>query len=261
MGSPMGTAGSKLEERVARAAEGALADRQFVTAIDVFVGLGWLPPSLVDQWRQGRVDYLERVVTANLSKISTAMSLFRRWARDHRLRPSETAYVARTRDRRPLRFTKTGNPAIERAYRTHWVSPSLSEAKQRRLAESESRPPDLVVIQAIHDWACTDCGRGGDLLLMDGPGPLCLGCADLDHLVYLPAGDATVTRRAKKASGLSAVVVRFSRTRKRYERQGVLVEEAALVLASEEPRDPAAGSSPRTGGQGAPPCRPTRPAP
>ena len=37
-----------------------------------------------------------------------------------------------------------------------------------------------------------------------------------------------------KASSLSAVVVRWSRARKRYERQGVMVEDPALVLAEEQ---------------------------
>jgi hypothetical protein len=63
------------------------------------------------------------------------------------------------------------------------------------------------------------------------PGPLCMDCADLGHLVFLPAGNAALSRRAKQASRLSAVVVRFSRTRKRYECQGILVEEAALEQA------------------------------
>ena len=69
------------------------------------------------------------------------------------------------------------------------------------------------------------CKGTGDLLIMDDAGPLCLACADTDHLVFLPSGEAALTRRAKKASGLSAVVVRWSRTRKRYERQGLLVED------------------------------------
>jgi hypothetical protein len=43
-----------------------------------------------------------------------------------------------------------------------------------------------------------------------------------------------LTRRAKASSRLSAVVVRFSRARKRYERQGVLVEEQALERAERE---------------------------
>jgi hypothetical protein len=69
---------------------------------------------------------------------------------------------------------------------------------------------------------------------MDDLGPLCMACAELDHLVFLPSGDAALTRRARRASGLSAVVVRFSRSRRRYERQGILVEEAALEQAEAE---------------------------
>ena len=92
----------------------------------------------------------------------------------------------------------------------------------------------LVVIQPIRDWTCADCSGTGDLLRMDDAGPLCLGCADLGHLVFLSAGDAALTRRATKASSLSAVVVRWSRTRKRYERQGVLVDEQALATAEDQ---------------------------
>jgi len=120
----------------------------------------------------------------------------------------------------------------ERAYRTHWVSPELSARERERLAES--RAPELVVISPIKDRICTACGGTGGRLLMEGPGPLCMRCVDMDHLVFLPAGDAALTRRAKRASRLSAVVVRFSRARKRYERQGILVEEAALERAENE---------------------------
>jgi hypothetical protein len=80
----------------------------------------------------------------------------------------------------------------------------------------------MVVIQPLNPWTCVGCGGSGSLLLMEDAGPLCMGCADLDHLVFLPAGNAALSRRARKASGLSAVVVRFSRSRKRYERQGIL---------------------------------------
>jgi hypothetical protein len=64
----------KLERRVAETAEAALAERRYVTAIDVLVGVGWLTPSAVDRWRQGRVEDLERVAQANLHKLSTAMA-------------------------------------------------------------------------------------------------------------------------------------------------------------------------------------------
>jgi len=96
---------------------------------------------------------------------------------------------------------------------------------------------DLVVFSILRDAKCTECGeeifRGG-LLRMEQQKPLCLECADLDHLVFLPRGDTALTRRSQKHSRLSAVVVRFSRTRGRYERQGVLIEPAALARAEGE---------------------------
>lgn len=224
----------RLEQRVVAVAETALSEHGFVTAIDIFLGLGWLPASSEQAWRQGRIPYLERVLTANLSKISKAMRFFRAWARRRGLQPSETAYVARARGRATLRFSMSGNPSIERAYRTHWVSPRLSERKRERLAERHGKPPDLLVISPIRDWTCAACEGTGELLIMEDPGPLCLACADMDHLVLLPAGDATLTRRAKAASTLSAIVVRISRARKRYERQGILVGEDALIAAERQ---------------------------
>lgn len=222
---------ASIERRVVRAAEAALRDHGYVAPVDVLVGMGWLQPVHRDHWWQGRVPYLEGVVQAGLGKISTAMRALRRWAREEGLQPSETAYVARTRDRRTLRFSASGDASIERAYRTHWISPALSEAKRARVVEQAGRPPDLVVVAPLGDWTCAGCEGTGSLLLMEDDAPLCLVCADLDHLAYLPAGDATLTRRARKASRLSAVVVRFSRSRKRYERQGILVEEHALQEA------------------------------
>lgn len=75
------------------------------------------------RWRTGGEAgcRLEQVVVASLPKISAAMRVFRDWARSAGLRPSETVYVSWTRDRRRLRFSKSGNLDIERAYSTHWL--------------------------------------------------------------------------------------------------------------------------------------------
>lgn len=99
---------------------------------------------------------------------------------------------------------------------------------------AEGQRSELVVISPLKDWTCTDCGGSGAFLTMEAAGPVCLECADMDHLVFLARGDAALTRRARKHSRLSAVVVRFSRSRRRYERQGVLVEEPALERAEAE---------------------------
>jgi hypothetical protein len=55
-----------------------------------------------------------------------------------------------------------------------------------------------------------------------------MSCVGLDDLEFLPAGDALLSRRVKAKSSRRAVVVRFSRTRRRYERQGLLVEPSVL---------------------------------
>lgn len=126
---------------MALAAEAALSEQSYVSPIDVLIGVGWLTPRAVDQWRQGRAEDLERLAQVNLHKLSAAMAIFRRWAADRGLHPSETAYIARTRDRRQLRFSRGGDAGIEAAYRTHWVSPQLSEAKRRRIQERQSASP------------------------------------------------------------------------------------------------------------------------
>ena len=110
------------------------------------------------------------------------------------------------------------------------------KAKEDKIA-SPATFKELVVFSILRESRCTECNKQlwkGDFLFMDAGRPLCLSCADLDHLTYLPRGDAALTRRAKKCSPLCAVVVRFSRSRGRYERQGILISEAALEQAEEE---------------------------
>lgn len=121
---------------------------------------------------------------------------------------------------------------MREAVAIRYTGPAMT-ARTEEAAKRGGKASDLVVISPLKSWTCAECSGTGTFLTMDDAGPLCLGCAELDHLVYLPAGDAALTRRAK-ASGLSAVVVRFSRARRRYERQGILLEEEALDRAERE---------------------------
>ena len=81
---------------------------------------------------------------------------------------------------------------------------------------------DLKVFITTSEAFCDECGeelgRSAWITLVENKGAMCLACADLDHLVFLPSGDAALTRRA----------------RKRYERQGLLVESQALDQAEVE---------------------------
>jgi hypothetical protein len=161
-------------------------------------------------------------VQVDSDKVMAAFAALQHWAEDRGLKPSEADY-------QDLQFTAGGDPDAARAYRTHWASAELAEPVVAR----PRRPRDIVVISAHSAWTCASCAETGDLLLKGTVGALCLDCADLGHLEFLPSGDAALTRRAKKASRLSAVVVRWSLRRKRYERQGILAEPRAIEQAAQ----------------------------
>ncbi len=219
-----------LADRVARAAQAALAAQGVATPIDVLVRIGWLDVGAMESWRRGQIDCLERAIRTDPSRTLEALHLLQSWATGEDVSASPSDYVARTVQRQPLRFSRSGDPAIEALYRTHWVSHELSEKERERVAGKASRAPDLVVVQPLnHEWTCHRCGGTGGLLMMENSGPACLRCVGLDGLEFLPAGDALLSRRVKAKSTRWAVVVRFSRSRRRYERQGLLVEPLALA--------------------------------
>ncbi|WP_406446432.1 DUF2293 domain-containing protein [Streptomyces sp. NBC_01613] len=104
------------------------------------------------------------------------------------------------------------------------------------MARLATPPPrtGLLVFQPLKRRHCKECHAGPlALLVLEEGAARCLDCADLGHLVFLPRGDTALTRRSREESTLSAVVVRFNRRKGRYERQGVLVEEAGLDRAEE----------------------------
>ncbi len=59
-----------------------------------------------------------------------------------------------------------------------------------------------VFITSGRDSTCDECGehlgRGAWIVLREDKKALCLSCADLEQLLFLPSGDAALTRRARK---------------------------------------------------------------
>jgi hypothetical protein len=230
---------AQLQERVSRAAAEALEQQQWVGPIDVMTRIGWLSSSVVDAWRRGLVPCLEdSIQCGDPSRLELCLGLLEQWALNRSLKPAEANYRARTRSLdEELRCTRSGNPEMEQRFRTHFVAADLSPAATERVQKKLTKQEDLVVFQIVRDSQCSECGvelLRDDFLFKEKERVLCMACADLDELVFLPSGDAAVTRRARKYSKLAAVVVRFSRSRGRYERQGLLVNEEAIEQAETE---------------------------
>ena len=113
-----------LYPRIERAVTRILAKGEVVAPVDVLVDMGLLAPEKLEDWRRGRVQYLEKVINCNLTRLSRILKMLRFHAHDLKLVPSVTAYRRWGKGpKQRLRFTKTGDPNLEEAYARHFVWP------------------------------------------------------------------------------------------------------------------------------------------
>ena len=237
----MSQSSSQLRERVVVAAERALKRGGSVGPLELLQELGFLYSGHVDGWIRGipQLTPLEPHIQCGAAKLAEVYRTLASWAEVKGLKTIEAEYSRRgVGGVEALQVTVDGHEERERFFRTHYASGELSPKKAERLQQKLTKVPDLVVFIAVAtDAKCSECDEEimpGEFLFLEQQQPLCACCADLDHLVFLPAGDTAMTRRAKKHSPLSAVVMKFVRSRKRYERQGLLVTSEALAQAEDE---------------------------
>jgi hypothetical protein len=113
-----------LYPRVVRAVETLLARGKVVAPVDVLIEMGLLHPTQLEDWRFGRVPYLDKVIRCNLSRLSRLLRILRFHAHDLNLVPSSTTYVRWGKGpKQRLRFTSTGEGKIEAAYAWHFTWP------------------------------------------------------------------------------------------------------------------------------------------
>jgi hypothetical protein len=113
-----------LYPRIVRAVAPLLVHGKVVAPVDVLMGMGILEARHLEDWRFGRVPYLERVIQGNLSRLSRLLRILRFHAHELNLVPSTTAYMRWGKGpKQRLRFTKTGDPRLEEAYSRHFVWP------------------------------------------------------------------------------------------------------------------------------------------
>ena len=108
--------------RIELAVATILQTSKVVTPIDVIVGMELLTRVDVENWQQGRVTYLERVITCNLTRLARLLRILRFHAHDLNLKPSTTIYVRHGKGpKQRLRFTKSGDAKLESVFATHFV--------------------------------------------------------------------------------------------------------------------------------------------
>ena len=114
-----------------------LRTKGWVAPVDILLGMGVLSQADYENWRFGKVPFLERVCQANLTQLSRIMHEVRIYAMAHSLKTSWTCYHqwGKHKDRR-LRFSKSGDEKIEHSYATHFVdSKRVAELKEQKQDE------------------------------------------------------------------------------------------------------------------------------
>jgi hypothetical protein len=121
---------AELKKKVIATASSILREKDYISPVDMLIGTGMLTIKDYENWRCGRVPYLEKVCQANLGKLSLVMKELRSYAQQNNLKPSWTAYDQwGTKGRKiRLRFSKSGDPQIEEAYATHFVVAILEKS-------------------------------------------------------------------------------------------------------------------------------------
>ena len=121
--------------------------RGYAAPVDVLIDVGVLPKQKYEDWRNGKVPYLEQACICNLKKLSFIMSQIRKYAMKSGLKPSYCYYKQWGTKKKsgqgrkpviPLRFSKSGKEDIERAYATHFVDvKQIKQIKQDKEASQD----------------------------------------------------------------------------------------------------------------------------
>ena len=112
----------ELEKKVINFAISLVYEKGYVCSVDMLLKLEYLTKDNYEAWRFGRIPYLEKVCTANLSKLSLINKEIRKIASDLKLHPSSTTYNKYGKGvKQRLIFSKSGDRKIEEAYATHYL--------------------------------------------------------------------------------------------------------------------------------------------
>lgn len=100
-----------LSDRVRKAAASVLQKNGRITYPELFIEMDILTEKNLLDWRKGRVPFLERVISCNLTKLARIMTAVRGLAQ-------ELGLDRVVGGKQKCRYSKSGNPHLEEEYRS-----------------------------------------------------------------------------------------------------------------------------------------------
>jgi len=112
----------ELSKKISQLTSELIKEKGYISFTDLFIKLNYLSEEDYTNWRMKRVPYLEKVIKVNLGSINFIMKEVRKNSIHGKLKQSYTGYMSWGKGRKiPLRFSKTCDENIEKAYATHFV--------------------------------------------------------------------------------------------------------------------------------------------
>ena len=123
-----------LEKEVKRLVHSNRYEKGYVCSVDILLQLDYLTKKDYEDWRFGKVDYLEKVCNINLSKLTLINKLISKYSIELELKSSWTGYNQFGKGiKRRLRFSKSGDKTIEDRYATHYIDKNrMIELKEKK---------------------------------------------------------------------------------------------------------------------------------
>jgi hypothetical protein len=132
----------ELEKKVMQFTSELAYKKGYVCSVDVLIKLGYITEGDYQEWRFGKIPFLEKACKGNLHKLSTVNRFIRKYSAEWNLEKSWTAYYQWGKGhKKRLIFSKSRDQQIETLYATHFLNKKrISELKTEKQIKITSLP-------------------------------------------------------------------------------------------------------------------------
>jgi len=113
---------SELKKKIKKSVIELLNEKKYVSSVDLLMKLEYLSKSDYEQWRFGKIAFLEKACKVNLGKLLFINRTLKSIGKELNLKESWTAYMKYGKGPKlTLRFSKSNSKYIEKMYSTHYL--------------------------------------------------------------------------------------------------------------------------------------------
>lgn len=115
---------AEITKKTRSAAAYLLEKRGYIAPVELLLHMNVISDQVYENWRMGRIPYLEKATNCGLGKLNTIMKALRAYSTELNLKPSLIEYKKWGKGKKVrLRFSKTGSHHVEKLYSTHYIKP------------------------------------------------------------------------------------------------------------------------------------------